>query len=408
MKQLADTRSDFPMLKRQPLIYFDSAATALTPNYVIDAMSDYYANHYGTVHRAIYKTAQEATKRYFNARRTVQNFLGAAKPQEIIFTRGATAAINLLARSFGDTFIYPGDVIILTQIEHHSNLVPWQMMAERRGAVLRFIPVNDRGELDLDEFEELLDENVKLVSLAHIANSIGTRHPIEKIIERAHAYGAFVCIDGAQSAPHLAIDVQLLDIDFFVFSGHKLYGPTGIGVLYGKEVLLEEMLPIEGGGDMIESVTLEKSTYACLPLKFEAGTPPIAEAIGLGAAIDYLTAIGLDVIEEVESELMLYATEKLQKHVEIIGTAREKGAIISFHIPGVHPLDLATLLDERGIAMRTGHHCSQTTLARFGLTSISRISFGIYNTKEEVDLFIEELTAAVKALNRFPLEMKST
>lgn len=402
MLQLADLRQDFPMLK-QPLIYFDTAATALKPKCVIDAMSDFYANHYATVHRAVYRSSQEATKRYTRARGVVQNFLGARLLEEIIFTRGTTASLNLLARSFGDTFIHPGDVIILSEIEHHSNLVPWQMMAERRGAVLRFISVNDRGELNLADLDEMLDEKIKLVCLAHVSNVLGTVHPIEKIIEKTHAYGGFVCIDGAQSAPHIPIDVSELDVDFFTFSAHKLYGPTGIGVLYGKKALLDEMLPIEGGGDMIESVTLEKSSFAQLPLKFEAGTPMIVEAIGLAAAINYLEEVGFDAIEKHEHTLLKYATEQLSPFARIIGTAEKKGAIISFDIPGVHPLDLVTLLDEHNIALRTGHHCSQPTMKRFGLNGCARISFGLYNTKEEVDHFMSALKSALTILKQFPL-----
>lgn len=397
MNPLLDLRHDFPMLK-QPLIYLDSAATALTPHSVIDAMSDYYSKHYGTVHRAIYRTAQQATTHYFEARKSVQKFLNAKKREEIIFTRGTTASLNLVARSFGESFIKEGDVILITEIEHHSNLVPWQMMAKRHGAKLRFIPVNDLGELDFEAFEQLLDERVKLVSLAHVSNAIGTCHPIKLIIQKAHAMGAVVCIDGAQSAPHMPIDVQDLDVDFFAFSGHKLYGPTGIGVLYGKAELLEKMTPIEGGGDMIESVSLYESTYAQLPLKFEAGTPPIAEAIGLAAAIDYLLNIGFETLQEVEKNLMAYATSRLEEHARIVGQAKEKGAIISFDIPGIHPLDLATLLDTKNIALRSGHHCSQTTLARFGVTSLSRISFGLYTTFEEIDRFIDALTWAKREL----------
>ncbi len=402
MKSCLDYRADFPMLQKKiqgnPLVYLDSAATAFTPDCVIDAMSDFYRNHYGTVNRALYSLAKEATDLYHQARCTVQHFLNADHSEEIIFTRGTTASINLLAQSFSETFIRPGDVIILSEIEHHSNIVPWQLMAERWGAVLRYIPVNNRGEFNLDEFEELLDEKVKLVSLAHISNVIGTVHPVKKIIEMAHAYGAHVCLDGAQSAPHMKIDVQDLDVDFFVFSGHKLYGPTGIGVLYGKQELLEKMIPIEGGGDMIEKVTLEESTYSSLPTKFEAGTPMIAEAIGLAKAIDYLTEIGMDAIHKSGQELQMYATEQLRKieGVTIIGQAAEKGALVSFTAKGVHPLDLATLLDCRGIAVRTGHLCSQPAMERFGVEALIRISFGFYNTKEEIDTFLTSLRSVLE------------
>ncbi|MCH9608623.1 MAG: putative cysteine desulfurase [Chlamydiales bacterium] len=397
MKPLLDLRTDFPMLK-QPMVYFDSAATALTPHSVIDAMSDFYRNHYGTVHRAIYKTARKSTEQYHLAREKVARFLGAKKSEEIIFTRGTTASLNLLARSFGETFIQPGDVIIVSEIEHHSNLIPWQMMAKREGAILRFIPVNEKGELILEAFDKLLDENVKLVSIPHISNSTGTVHPIETIIEKAHEYGAFVSIDGAQSAPHLPIDVQELDVDFFAFSGHKLYGPTGIGVLYGKEAILNEMIPIEGGGDMIDQVSLEESSYATLPLKFEAGTPMTCQAIGLAAAIDYVTEIGMETIWEEEQKLLAYATEKLTPLVKIIGTAEHKGAILSFVHSSIHPLDLTTLLDCRGFALRSGHHCSQPMLKRFGVSSTARISFGLYNTTDEIDRFIETLESVIGSL----------
>jgi len=389
MQTCIDFRKDFPMICDEH-IYFDTAATAQKPQVVIDALTDFYSNHYGTVNRAVYKRAREATDLYQEGRHKVQRFIHAQHPEEIIFTRGTTASLNILARSYGQAFLRPGDAIIISEIEHHSNIVPWQMVCEERGAVLRIVPVNDAGELIFEEFLEQLDEKVKLVSVAHISNVFGTLHPVEKIIEAAHKVGTHVCLDGAQAVAHLPVDVHALDVDFYAFSGHKLYGPTGVGVLYGKRELLEKMPPVEGGGDMIEQVTLLETTYNQLPTKFEAGTPMIAEVIALGVALDYLTGIGLDTIASWEQELLAYATKKLSQveGLKIIGTSSRKGAIISFVIKGTHPLDLATLLDCRGIALRTGHHCSQPAMERFGVTSTARISFGIYNTFEEIDQFI--------------------
>ncbi|MCH9626774.1 MAG: Cysteine desulfurase [Chlamydiales bacterium] len=399
MQTSVDFRSDFPMIC-EGQIYFDTAATAQKPQVVIDAITDFYTHHYGTVNRSVYKHAREATDLYQEARRKVHRFLRTSHPEEIIFTRGTTASLNLLARSYGKAFLRPGDAIMISEIEHHSNIVPWQMICEERGAVLRIVPVNDAGELIFEEFLDQLDEKVKLVSVAHVSNVIGTVHPVEKIIEAAHQVGAHVCLDGAQAAGHFSIDVRALDVDFYAFSGHKVYGPTGIGVLYGKRELLEQMPPVEGGGDMIEEVTLLKSTYTQLPTKFEAGTPMVAEAIGLGAAIDYLSEMGLDIVEVWEQELLAYATKKLKQieGLRLIGTAAHKGAIISFVIEGVHPLDLATLLDCRGIAIRTGHHCNQPAMDRFGVKSTARISFGMYNTFEEIDQFISSLTSILSFL----------
>ena len=397
-------RKDFPILRKKiqgyPLIYFDTAATAQKPQVVIDAMHDFYTHHYGTVHRGVYSLVREATDLYVNARKHVQNFINAAEPEEIIFTRGTTASINLLARSFGEKFIRPGHAIMISEVEHHSNIVPWQMLCEERGAVLRIIPVNDDGELIQEAFEDLLDEKVKLVSIAHMSNVLGTIHPVKSMIESAHRAGACVCLDGAQAAAHLPIDVQELDVDFYAFSGHKLYGPTGIGVLYGKQKWLDKLPPLEGGGDMIEKVTLDKTTYQRSPLKFEAGTPMITEAIGLGAATQYLSTIGMGTVHDWEHELLVYATQKLQtiSGLRILGNASEKGAIISFNIEGIHPLDLATLLDCRGIAIRTGHHCSQPAHDRFGLTASARISFGLYNTFDEIDIFFTSLTSVLELL----------
>lgn len=390
-------RKDFPMLKKtmhgNPLIYFDSAATAQKPQVVIDVLTDFYQNNYGTVHRAIYQLCIHATNAYEDARNKIRNFINAEKNEEIIFTRGTTEAINTVAYSFGKAFIQPGDEVIISETEHHSNIVPWQLMCEDRGSILKVIPVNDHAEIDLDAFSAMLSNKTKLVAIAHVANSTGTIHPVKKVIEMAHAYGAKVLIDGAQSAPHLPIDVQDLNADFYVFSGHKIYGPTGVGVLYGKQKLLEEMPPYQGGGDMIDRVSFAKTTYHALPLKFEAGTPIIAEVIALGAAIDYLNSVGLKEIQEWEHQLLVYATSQLaeMKEIRIIGTAKEKGGIISFVAEGVHAFDIGSMLDLKGIAIRTGHHCAQPTMLRFGVQATCRISFGLYNTKEEVDLFVKAL-----------------
>lgn len=399
MATCVDFRRDFPAISDEQ-IYFDTAATAHKPEPVIEAIADFYRNHYGTVNRSVYAAARGATELYSQARAHVARFIGAENSEQIVFTRGTTASLNLLARSFGRAFIDRGDAIMISEIEHHSNIVPWQMLCEERGAVLRIIPVNDAGELIYDAFIDLLDKKVKLVSLAHVSNVLGTVHPVKKIIDAAHEAGAYVCLDGAQAVSHMPIDVTDLDVDFYAFSGHKLYGPTGIGVLYGKQELLEEMPPIEGGGDMIEHVTLLKSTYAPVPQKFEAGTPMIAEAIGLGIACQYLSEIGMETIGSWEQELLAYATKKLGqiKGVKIVGTAAQKSAILSFVVEGVHPLDIATLLDTKGIALRSGHHCSQPAMERFSITSTLRLSFGMYNTFEEIDRFMSALTSILDIL----------
>lgn len=397
-------RQDFPMLRQKmhghPLIYLDSAATAQKPQQVIEAMSNFNATQYGTVHRAVYELAARATESYNRVRQTVASFLNAAKPEEIIYTRGTTESINMVAYSFGKAFIKPGDEIIISEIEHHSNIVPWQILCEDRQAILKVIPVNNQGELDLQAFQQLLTDRTRLVAVGHVSNALGTIHPIQKIIQIAHQAGAKVLIDGAQAAPHLPIDVQALDCDFYVFSGHKIYGPTGIGILYGKEQLLEAMPPYQGGGDMIEKVTFGKTTYNVLPMKFEAGTPMITEVIGLGAAIDYLQSKGLAHIAEHQHALLLDATRKMEEieALRIIGTAKEKGAIISFVVEGIHPLDIGTLLDLKGIAIRTGHHCAQPTMHRFGLTGTARASFGLYSTHKEIDVFIEALKSVITKL----------
>lgn len=386
-------RQDFPMLQKtmhgKPLVYFDSAATAQKPQAVIDAISDFYCNHYGTVHRAVYELSLHSSKEYLDVRSKVQKFVNAANREEIIFTRGTTESINLISYSFGKAFIKEGDEILISEMEHHSNIVPWQMCCEERGAVLKIAPMNDQGVLDLDALDKLITNKTKIVAVTHISNALGTINPIKKIVELAHARGAKVLVDGAQAAPHLPIDVRALDADFYVFSGHKIYGPTGIGILYGKEELLDAMPPYQGGGDMIEKVTFEKTTYNTLPLKFEAGTPMIAEVIGIGAAIDYLNAIGMPAIRDWEHELISYATNQVNEipGFRIIGQAPEKGAILSFNIEGIHPLDVGTMLDLKGIAIRTGHHCAQPVMQHFRLPGTARASFGLYNTKQEIDIF---------------------
>lgn len=390
-------RKDFPMLASQmhgkPLIYLDSAATAQKPQAVIDAISSFYRSYYGTVHRAIYELSVRSTQEYEDVRRKVKSLLNAAKVEEIIFTRGTTDSINIVADSFGKAFVNRGDEIIVSEMEHHSNIVPWQLMCEARGAILKVIPINDRAELLLEEYAKLLNSRTKLVAVSHVANSTGTINPVKQIISMAHSAGAKVLIDGAQSIPHMPVDVQDLDADFYAFSGHKLYGPTGIGVLYGKERLLNEMPPHHGGGDMIASVTFPKTTYNALPLKFEAGTPMIAEVIGLGAAIDYVNVLGLNAICTWEHQLLTHATGLLEqiKGLRIIGTAQEKGAIISFFVDGIHPLDIGTMLDLKGIAIRTGHQCAQPTMRRFGVSATCRASFAFYNTKREVEAFVDAL-----------------
>lgn len=377
----------------KPLIYFDSAATAQKPVQVIDAIDSFYRKEYGTVHRAVYELAVIATDKYQKTREKAQKFLHAATPQEIIFTRGTTESINLVAYSFGKKFIKPKDEILITEMEHHSNIVPWQMLCEERGAHLKVVPFNDQGVLDLESYRRLLSPRTKLVACAHVSNVLGTVNPLKEIIQLAHAEGAKVLVDGAQSAPHLPVNVQELDADFYVFSGHKLYGPTGIGILYGKEALLEELPPYQGGGDMIETVTFEKTTYNVLPMKFEAGTPLIAEVMGLGAAIDFLELISLESIHEHEQALLNHLADQLKDipWIRLIGTAPEKGGIVSFMVEGVHPLDIGTMLDLKGIAIRTGHLCAQPALRHFGFSSIARASFGLYNTLEEVDQFVKAL-----------------
>lgn len=390
-------RQEFPMLHQtvhgKPFIYFDTAATAHKPRSVIDALSAFYKEEYATVHRSLYDFASLATARYDAVRKQVKEFLNASFTEEIIFTRGTTEGINLVASSFGKTFIQSGDEILISVMEHHSNILPWQFLSAEKKAHLKVIPINEKGELILEEYEKLLSDRTKIVSIAHISNATGTINPIREIIRLAHARGAKVLIDGAQAASHMPLDMQALGADFYVFSGHKAYGPTGVGVLYGKRALLEKMPPYQGGGDMVDRVTMHSATFQPLPLKFEAGTPMIAQVIGLGEALTFIEGIGRERIAAWENELLNYATKRLEeiKELKIIGTSAQKGPLISFIIEGVHPLDIGTLLDMRGIAVRTGQLCAQPTLQHFGVPALTRISFGLYNTFEEVDHFIHSL-----------------
>lgn len=397
-------RRDFPMLQKKvhgkPLVYLDSAATSQKPQCVIDTLVDFYSNHYATVHRAIYEISVLATEQYNGARRKVQNFLKASSEREIVFTRGTTDAINLLASSFTKAFVQAGDEIIVSAMEHHANLIPWQRVCREKGAKLRIIPINERGELVLERFQELLSSKVKLVAITHLSNALGTINPVEQIIQMAHAHGAKVFLDAAQSVAHIPVDVQGLDVDFLAFSGHKLYAPTGIGVLYGKAELLEQMPPYQSGGDMVDRVTLEKTTYASYPQKFEAGTPCIAQAIALGRAIDYLSSIDLKNILLWESALFDYLVEKLDEipKLRVIGQAKRRCSIVSFLIDGVHPLDLGTMLDFEAIALRTGQHCAQPVMQHFNVFATCRVSLGLYNSKEDIDCFISVLKTCLSKL----------
>ncbi len=386
-------RDEFPIFQKHPrLIYLDSAATAHKPRCVIDALTKFYSEDYATVHRAIYQSAIRASEQYHETRLTAARFLN-AMPEEIVFTRGTTDAINLVAQSYGRTYLKPGDEILISEMEHHSNLVPWQMVAKQTGATLRFIPIDERGVL---QWKGWITPQTKIVALAHVSNVTGTINPIGEIGRAAHAVGAKFMVDGAQAAPHMKIDVQTLHCDFYAFSGHKCYGPTGVGVLFGKKELLESMPPIQGGGDMIERVDLEGTTYQSAPLRFEAGTPIIGPVIALKAALEFIEA------NRKPDLLLPYATKRLLEipNLKIIGTAPEKGPIITFHIEGVHPLDLSTLLDLENIAIRSGHLCAQPLLRKFGLTAAARASFGIYNTVEEVDQFVDALSKQAAQLSR--------
>ncbi len=398
-------REDFPILQTtvhgRPLVYLDNGATAQKPLAVINSMVNYYKGYNSNVHRGVHYLSQKATDAHEAAREGVRAFINAEKTQEVIFTRGTTESINIVAHSFGKAFVNAGDEIIITAMEHHSNIVPWQMLCEGRGAILRVIPINANGELILEEYDKLLNERTKLVTVVHVSNTLGTVNPVKEIIAKAHAVGAAVLIDGAQSIQHMAVDVQDLDADFFVFSGHKLFGPTGIGVLYGKEQYLNAMPPYQGGGSMIKQVTLEKTTYNELPFKFEAGTPHVEGIIGLGAAIDYINAIGIVNIAAYEHELVAYAVEQLStiEGLRFIGNAKERVSVLSFLIGDIHPYDVGVILDKLGIAVRTGHHCCQPIMDIFSIPGTVRASFAFYNTKAEVDALVAGLLKAKAMLS---------
>lgn len=385
-------RADFPVLHQtvngKPLVYLDNAASSQVPQVVIERGSMYLEQEHSNIHRGVHYLSQKATTAYEGARETVKRFINAREAKECIFVRGATEGINLVMHGYGRKFIETGDEIIISAMEHHANIVPWQMLCEEKGVKLRVIPMNDAGELLLDDYHGLLNERTKFVAITHVSNALGTINPVKEMIEQAHKYGVPVLIDGAQSAPHMPVDVQDLDCDFYAFSGHKMFAPTGSGVIYGKAALLERMNPFQGGGDMIKSVTFEKTTFADLPNKFEAGTPAIASQIGLGAAIDYLNSIGREEAAAHEHELLRYATEQLSaiEGVRIIGTAREKASVLSFVIDEIHPHDIGTILDQEGIAVRAGHHCAQPVMQRFNIPATARASFAFYNTKAEVDV----------------------
>jgi cysteine desulfurase/selenocysteine lyase len=398
-------RKDFPILTRtvnnKPLIYFDNGATAQKPQVVIDAVDNYYKFQNANIHRGVHTLSQEITIAYEEARTTIQKHLNAAHAHEIIFTKGTTDAINLVAYAFGKKFVKAGDEILISSMEHHSNILPWQQLCEDKGAILKVIPINTEGEIDLKAFKNLLSAKTKIMAITHVSNTLGTINPVKELIALAHQQNIPVLIDGAQAVPHLQVDVVDLDADFYCFSAHKLFGPTGVGVLYGKEKWLNEMPPYQTGGGVIKTVTFEKTTFADLPLKFEAGTPHIAGAIGLAAAIKYVNALGLNNIASYENELQVYATQLLSEidGLKIIGTSAKKAAVISFVVDGLHPFDIGMILDKQGIAVRTGHHCTQPLLQIFGVQGTVRVSFAFYNTTEEIDSFIVALKKAIKMLN---------
>ncbi len=393
-------RQDFPILEQtvrdMPLVYLDNAATAQKPRQVIEVLDDYYRSYNSNIHRGVHTLSELATDAYETARKKIQRFINAESLQEVIFVRGTTEGINLVAQSYGRSRLGAGDEIIVSTMEHHSNIVPWQLLCEQTGATLKVIPINDAGELDMDEYKNLLNERTRIVAIVHISNALGTINPIAEITAQAHAAGAVVVIDGAQAAPHTKLDMAALDCDFYTFSGHKLFGPTGIGVLYGKQALLEDMPPYHGGGDMIKMVTFEKTMYNDLPYKFEAGTPYIAGVIGLGAAVDYVSDVDLDRIHDYEHGLLQYATEAAAgvPGLRLIGTAADKASILSFVIDGIHPHDLGTILDHDGIAIRTGHHCAMPVMERFGIPATARASLAFYNTTEEVDKLVAGIDKA--------------
>jgi len=407
-------RQDFPILKREvngkPLVYLDNGATSQKPQLVIDAINKYYTYENSNIHRGIHTLSQEATNAYEEARKKVQRFVNAQHEHEIIFTSGTTGSINLVASSFGKKYLKKGDEIIISTMEHHSNIVPWQMICEEKQAILKVIPINDKGELLMDEFERMLSPKTKMVAITHVSNTLGTINPIKKIIKLVRQHtppsgetegaGALILIDGAQAVPHTKINVQDLDCDFYAFSGHKMFGPTGVGILYGKEAILNDLPPYQGGGDMIKTVTFEKTTYNELPHKFEAGTPNIVGGIGLGVAIDYMNSIGIDKIEAYEHELLTYATEQIKQidGVRIIGEAQNKASVLSFVVDGTHPSDIGMIIDKLGVAIRTGHHCTEPLMNRLNVPGTARASFAFYNTKEEIDVFISAVKRAITML----------
>ena len=399
---VAKIRADFPILEQKirnkPLVYLDNAATCQKPNVVIDSISHLYRHDYANVHRGVHTLSVRSTDQFEAARIKVKEFINAASDKEIIFVKGTTEAINLVAQAFGRANIKAGDEIVISRMEHHSNIVPWQMLCQQTGAVLRVAPINHKGELIYDEFEKLLNDKTRLVSIVHMSNALGTVNPVKKIIAVAHSKGIPVLLDGAQAIPHMPVDVQELDCDFYAFSGHKLYGPSGIGVLYGKQALLEAMPPYQGGGDMIRKVTFEETEYNVLPYKFEAGTPSIADVVGLGAAIDYLNEIGMDAVAAYEAELLAYATEQARqiKGLRIIGEAGHKGAILSFVLDKIHPHDIGTMLDSLGIAVRAGHHCAMPVMDFFEVPATARASFAMYNTKEEIDVLMQGVKSLIE------------
>lgn len=402
MYDIQKIREDFPILDREvygkPLIYLDNGATTQKPRQVVEAITDEYYSVNANVHRGVHFLSQQATELHEASRETVRRFINARSSNEIVFTRGTTESINLLASSFADSQMKEGDEVIVSVMEHHSNIVPWQLQAARKGIVLKVIPMNDRGELLLDEYEKLFSERTKLVSFAHVSNVLGTVNPAKEMIATAHAHGVPVLIDGAQSVPHMKVDVQDLDADFFAFSGHKIYGPTGVGVLYGKEEWLDKLPPYQGGGEMIQSVSFEKTTFNELPFKFEAGTPDYIGTTALAKALDYVSAIGMENIAAHEHELTLYAMQRLKEinGMRIFGEAQHKSSVISFLVGNIHHLDMGTLLDRLGIAVRTGHHCAQPLMIRMGIEGTVRASFGLYNTKEEIDM----LAAGIERVSR--------
>ncbi|MFZ2122891.1 MAG: cysteine desulfurase [Rhodoferax sp.] len=399
---VARIRADFPILNLtvagKPLVYLDNAASSQMPQPVMDRLRRYQTHEHANIHRAVHYLSETATAAYEAARIKLQHFINAREAREVIFTSGTTESINLVAHGWGRQNIKAGDEIILTVLEHHSNIVPWQILALEKGATIRVLPINDAGELLLDQYEALFNHHTRLVSVSHVSNALGSINPVRQMIAFAHARGVPVLVDGAQAAPHLALDVQDLDCDFYAFSGHKLCGPTGIGVLYGRAALLEAMQPFKGGGDMIHTVTFEKTTYAPIPNKFEAGTPPIAAAIGLGAAVDYVNGIGMQAIASHEHELLCYATEQLaaMPGVRLLGSAQHKAAVLSFAVQGIHPHDVGTLLNQEGVAVRTGHHCAQPLMARLGVTATSRASFAFYNTRADVDALVAGIRSVQK------------